>query len=212
MKKWLTGMLMVCMLGICSASFAGDTIVFREDFKDSAAAMKKLNLDPAAWQVSNGVLHSLNSIDGGAQFSFGDANWKDYDVEFKVKRLEINPKDQHFSIFVHNNNVLGQEISGLRFYCRGNSVTLLENVDKKTTRHEGLGNLPKPMEVGEKSPWSMFKVVVKDSTATVYVDGALIGKVDNVAPSTGMLAFYAYNVKVDLSDIKVTVFSTSDKK
>lgn len=212
MRKWVIGLLVFCMLGICGVSFAGDVIVFSEDFKDSDAAMKKLNLNPTAWQVSNGALHSLNNDEGSVACSFGDTNWKDYEVEFKVKRLIINPKDQHFSIFVRNNNVLGKETSGLRLYCRGSAVVFLENVDKKATRHDLLGNLSKPMEVGEKSPWTTFKVAVKDSTATVYVDGTLIGKVKNVVPSSGMLAIFAYNVKIDVSDLKVTVFSTADKK
>jgi hypothetical protein len=220
MKKWVVGLIMACMLCIYSSSFAGDVIMFNEDFKDSAAAIKKLNLNPNEWQVSGGVLHSKNTANiaedsktiENAVFSVGDANWKDYEVEFKIKRLEINPKDQHFSIFVRNNGVLGKATSGLRLYCRGSAVVFLENVDKKTTRHDFLGNLPKPMEVGEKVPWSTFKISVKDSTAAVYKDGVLIGKVENVVPATGMVAFYAYRVKVDISDLKVTVYSTSDKK
>jgi hypothetical protein len=210
-KGKIIWLLMVCMMCACSiAAYAGVATVFSEDFKDSAAAMKKLNLNPDMWKVSDGILHSRNTIDNSAIFSFGDANWKDYDVEFKIRRLEVNPRGQHFSIYVRCDNDLPNVSSGLRFYCT-NSMNCLETVQGKTIRHlEMAGILPKPMEVGEKSPWSTFKVAVKDRSAVVYVGGASICKIDNVVPSSGKLAFFAYNVKVEITDLKVTVFSKMD--
>ena len=221
MKKWIAWIFMICMMGVYSfAAFGNSKTVFIEDFKDSAAAMKNLNLYPGRWEVADGILRSKNSInDDIAIFSFGDVNWKDYDVEFKIKRLEANSKDQHFSIYVRCDKDLSGTIqeannmsSGLRLYCRGDAVSYIEIIGKKTARSaEAIGTLSKRMEVGGKSPWSTFKVAVKGNTAAVYVDGSSICKIDNIVPSSGKLAFFVYNVKVAITDLKVTVYSTVDQ-
>jgi hypothetical protein len=212
---WL---LMACMLSVCSVSFAGeknagDVIVFSEDFKDSAAAVKKLNLNTKMWEVSDGAVRSRNGVTGGStSFAFGDTRWCDYEVEFKIKQLEVNPKNYNFSIFVRCNDNYPKDTSHLRFYCGGTAITYIETVDKKRTRHNNLGLLPKPLGVGEQSPWSTFKIVVSGSTAAVYVDGVLIGKVENVAPGSGNLAIFPYNVNIMLTDLKVTVLRMSGEQ
>jgi hypothetical protein len=204
MKNWVVGLLMVCMLGACSvASFADDKnaegVIFSEDFKDTAAAVKKLNLDVNEWEVTNGAVQSKRALNGVARFFFGETGWKDYNIELKVKQLNADPKDHHFSIFVRCAND-----ANLRLYCPGDVIKYIEAANGKAVRHEVLGKLPKPMELGEKSPWSTFKVSLIGSTASVYVDGKLIGKIENLAPSEGRIMLFTYNVNVMFSDIKVT--------
>jgi len=171
-------------------------LVISETFDNRESAVKNLKLNlTVKCDVSDGVLKITDNTTSSTKFEIGDADWQDYEVEFRIKRLKLNPKDQHFGLTVRYD-----ETSSLMLYCRGKSVTYLELAGKKAVRHTLLGNLPEEMETGENAKWYNFRVLVKGSEAKLYVDNVLIGTITSVVPRKGKISFYAYNLDILLDD------------
>ncbi len=169
-----------------------------ESFEDSAAAVAHLGLKPAVWDVSGGVLRTRNGARGMATFEFGRDNWGDYQVEFRVKRLALNPADQHFGL------ILRQSAEGsLRFYCRGGSILVLEQAGGREIRHTEFAKLPQPLGVGEAAAWTTFGVSCSGSEARVYENGTLLGTLTGILPRHGTGQFYAYQLELLLDDLKI---------
>ena len=203
------GMVLTSALSLNFSSMGGEKtepFVISEDFTDGRIVSSEFKVDPKNWNLAGGVLKTSNALERMVTINVGESNWQDYEVEFKVKRINVNPGDQHFGIFVRRNPA-----NALRFYSRGDDVMFLEVMQGKETRHGMLGKLPKPLGAGETTPWTAFRVVVKDRQAKVYVDNALVGAVDDVIPECGEIMFYAYKVDLCLDDFKVLVMKSSDK-
>ncbi|MDD3927682.1 MAG: hypothetical protein PHT33_13585, partial [bacterium] len=187
-------------------------ITFTEDFKDSAVAVKRLNLHPSQWGISEGTLFSklnIDKTDQMAAFFFGDVNWRNYEVEFKIRQISAGSKHQLIRVDLRRNDVTHSMLS---IYTGGTAVGYIQTVDNKGIINQALARLPKPMGAGDQADWSMFKIVLSDSVATVYVDGTLIGKVDNVAATSGFVRVNIFNLNIMVTDLKVTVVKTSDKQ
>lgn len=189
-----------------SGTDGNQVVTFQTDFSGEPVALPNFTFDKGAWRIHDGRLESVGLVDRSANIDIGERAWQDYEIEFRIKRLKLDPKDQHFSVCVRCDGE-----STLRFYCRGNAVMFLEAMAGVETRHGMLGELPKPLEVGETARWAAFRVVVKGRQARVYVDNALIGVVDDVLPARGKIAFYAYQVDLCLDDFKVLVTKSSDQ-
>ena len=164
----------------------------------SPDAVKKLNLKPAEWQIDGSEIKSINAIKGMNTFEFGSPDWADYEVEFKLKRLQVSPKDQHFGIMVRNS-----ANGSVRLYSRGDSIIYIAG-----SRHEVLGNLPGPLSVGDQAPWTSFRVSISGSALKVWVDGVQIGTITDIVPASGKIMFYAYSLDVAMTDLKVIVTRT----
>jgi len=201
----LSAICFLAMIG-CLPARAQGTDVFREDFRNPQAAATKLNLKPDSWAVADGVLTSKTRADSIPTFTFGKPDWRNYDLEFKLRRTGTTGGDQHFGVRVRSS-----EGGYLQIYTRGDVVNVMEVAGGETLRNESVGTLPTAMETGPNAPWTSFRISLTDSTAKVYVNGALVGTVQNVAPRAGGVYFYAYNVTVQLDDLKATVLSTEEK-
>ena len=184
-------------------------ITLSTDFSDINPDVINLGPYKTQWRMEDGVLKSVGNLDRSCEFSVvGDPGWQDYEVELKVKRIEVaQEKDQHFGITVRRDgeDSFGKATSYLRFYCRGDSVIFLEVADGKEVRHKKLGELPAVMEVGGNAPWVTFRIVVKDNQAEVYADGTLVGEVNDIVPQSGPIVFTAVNLNLWVDDLKVTV-------
>ena len=178
--------------------------VIAESFTDGKAVSPEFKIDLKDWTLSEGALKTANALERMLTFNVGESNWQDYELDFKVRRIKVNPRDQHFGVVVRSGPA-----SSLRFYCRGDAVMFLEVAEGKDTRHGKLGELPRPLGVGEAAPWAAFRVVVKDRQSKVFVDNALVGVVDDVLPACGGIMFYAYQVDLCLDDFKVLVMKAS---
>lgn|GEM_PF-1389553 len=212
-KIWLVSAICfvtaLCGLNV-SAEVVGTDALY-EGFQDSQAAVKKLDLQPENWNVADGLLTSLNKSDSVIDFRFGKPEWRNYELEFKVRRTAINISDQHFGVRLHCSEKDTAPASFLQFYCRGGSVIFMENVAGKTLRHDAVGDLAIPLEVGANAHWTTFRISVIDDVAKVYINGTLLGTVQDVVPRKGQVEFYTYGVVVQIDDINVTVLSTEDK-
>jgi len=181
------------------------------DFTEQKLELPNLKLNQKYWVVSDNALKTVNSTEQMITFSFGEDDWQDYEVEFRIKRIKLNPKDQHFGLFVRcNGEDLSKTTSSLRLYSEGSRIALQEKVDNKQTRHCSLGPLPKPMGVGKSSPWVSFRIALNDRQAKVYMDNTLVGTVDDVLPTNGKIIFYAYNLDLWIDNLKVMVMGMSD--
>ena len=176
---------------------AGATI--NETFEDSAAAVAHLGLKADVWDVSGGVLRTRNVGKGMATFGFGHDDWGDYRIEFRVKRLALTADDQHFGL------ILRQSPQGsLRFYCRGDSIIVLEEASGREMRHDALARLSQPLGVGEAAAWTTFGIHCSGSEARVYENGTLLGTLSGIVPRHGTGQFYAYQVELLLDDLKIS--------
>ena len=173
-------------------------IIINESFADDSG-FKALNINPKEWLAVGGELRNVPGV--MKKFTFGDDAWNDYDIEFKLRRLEVSPKDQHFGVLTR----LSPE-GETRLYSRGDSVIYMTGA-----RHGVLGSLPRPMAAAPDAPWTSFRIAVKGARITVHADSALIGSVDNVTPAAGKISFYAYGVDIAIKDLKVVVSRAGEK-
>lgn len=184
-------------------TWAGDSVdtggtSFTADFTQENATLPNGYVSTYDWRRANG---SLNTIKGNGELEFGERSWLDYEVDFRIKRLKVNPKDQHFGVFLRN-----RQRNHLRFLCRGDAVNLIETIDGKTTDSALVGRLPKAMSEGTDSPWVSFKVRLTGQTAKVTIDGVEIGSVSGLRlESGGCIKFYVYNVDLSIQSVSVTV-------
>ncbi|MCX6984168.1 MAG: hypothetical protein NT118_05355, partial [Lentisphaerae bacterium] len=167
-------------------------------FSDPENTAKKLNLPPADWIVTDGEIKSVNAIGRSISFEFGSQDWSDYEIDFKLKRTQVSPEDQHFGIFLRTSPQ-----GAVQLYCRGDSIIYMAD-----SRHEVLGILPQPLTAGPNAALTAFHIVVKGSQVKVYVDNTLTGTIDNVSVASGKIKIYAYNVEIALKDLKVLVTGT----
>jgi len=134
-----------------------------------------------------------------ASFEFGQDDWGEYQVELRVKRLALNPGDQHFGL------ILRQSPEGsLRFYCRGDSIIVLEQAGGREIRHSAVAKLPQPLGVGEAAAWTTFGVSCSGSEARVYENGTLLCTLTAILPRHGTGQFYAYQLELLVDDLKIT--------
>jgi len=207
-KIWVVLLFININLLFISKNSASDVnpFILYENFSDKGEAFNKFNLNASNWEIADGVLKTINNLSRMITFNITEEDWRDYEIEFKIKRLELNPKDQHFGIFLRQTKK-----SSLRLYCRGSGINFLEVVNGKEIRHSLLGKFPKPMDVGEKAKWSTFRIVCKSNEVKIYVDGIYIGAVENVIPQKGKISFYAYNLDLALDDLKVIFLDSKAK-
>lgn len=164
--------------------------------------MKQLHASPGMWKFNGKELESVKGLKRMVSFKFGKSDWSDYEIEFKLKRLQVIPKtDQHFGIMVRISDK-----KSIRLYSRGKSILYIAD-----SRHAKLGILPKPLPVGPKSPWTSFKIAIAGTSSKVFVDGALIGTIDKLIPASGKIMFYAYNLNIAIKDLKVIVTRVGGK-
>lgn len=183
--------------------------IFSPEFSAEKFALPNLKLNRKIWSFSDNTLRILENTTRCSSFRFGNSNWCDYELEFRVKRLKINPKDQHFGVIVRSSGTRkARTLSELCIYCRGSSIFFREIKDNKETRHYILGNLPKAMGVGVDATWTSFRIIVKAASVGVYADGRLIGTVSNVLPKNGGISFYAYNLNLFLDNLKVLLMKS----
>ena len=190
--------------GICAAAEPQQApIIINERFTDTSG-FKQLNLNQAQWRVVDGELRNVPAplVDAMTAFEFGDADWNDYEITFKLRRVQSYPqKDQHFGIFVRDSAA-----GGVRLYCRGEAINYWVDA-----RHEILGMLAQPLAAGPQAPWTAFRITVNGPQVKVYADNVLVGTIDQVALAAGKIRFYAYNVDLALKDLNVTVSRTGEK-
>jgi len=185
-----------------SATDKNQAVTFQTDFSGEIIAIPNFRFDKSSWRIHDGILESVGCVSKCDSIEFGDLNWQDYEVEFQIRRTRLDPSDQHFSVFVRRD---GDATSSLRFYCRGGVVFFIESAGKRENRHALLANMPKAMKVGENAPWTSFLVAVKGRQAKVYVDNQLIGEVSDLLPVSGKVSITAYNLDLQIKELKVTV-------
>lgn len=186
--------------------------VVSEDFTDGKTVGPEFKIDPLYWKISDHVLKTINAVERMITFQVGEPNWQDYEVEFKVKRIKLNPKDQHFGLLVRcNGEDLSTTTNSLRFYSDGNGICFIEESGKKRIRHGILGTFPKSLGIGEAADWTSFRFVLTGTQAKGYVNNVLIGTLDGVIPQDGKIVFYAYNLELWLDDVKVLVMKSTDR-
>jgi hypothetical protein len=192
---------------------ANQPIVISTDFSEVDPGIFSFGSSKRNWRVEDGVLKTVGNLALMSDFSVvGEPGWQDYEVEFKVKRIEVNPADQHFGIFLRSDQEdVRKATSSFRFYFRADKIYFTEMSEGKEVRNKLLGELPAPMETGENAAWITFRIVVKGNQAEVYVDGMLVGEVNEIVPTSGAIIFYAYNLNLWLDDLKVIVTRPTDK-
>ncbi len=188
----------------------GCPIFLSEDFSDRGALDPRFKIDASQWEIADHVLKTVGGTNRMLQFSIGETNWLDFEVAFKVKRIRLNPKDQHFGLFMRSRDG-GQSGGGgsLRFYSEGSQMRFLETVGGREIRHDTLGPLPEALAVGEASPWTAFRFTLRGGQARAYMDDRLIGTLERVVAQPGKIQFYAYNLDLHLDAFRVVVMKTS---
>jgi hypothetical protein len=187
-------------------------ILFQEKFDNPESAVKNLGYDPRSngWEISDGILKTKSDTEGVVSLAIGDSNWRNYQVEFKVKRIKIQAGDQHFGIKGRYSYKNGQE-NYLQLYCRYSDLWGLEAGSNKSQGN--LGFLPKRMKIGPEAEWSCFKIVFDGDEVTASMDNIpFAGKITNIAALKGGAIFYAYNTNIWLDDIKVTSIKSNEKR
>lgn len=194
-----------CGTILSNADEKSQTGVFSTDFAGGNTAIPGFSFDKKQWKINDGILERINGPAGTATFSFGKSDWQDYDIEFQLRRTARDQaaKDQHFSIFVR----CGQDnmASSLRIYSRGDEFLFIESIKGKETRHSMLGKMPKAMRLGPDAPWTSFRISVQGQNAKVYADNQLIGEVPDILLQCGKASIFAYNVDIQIKDLKVIV-------
>ncbi|MFA6566768.1 MAG: prolyl oligopeptidase family serine peptidase [Victivallales bacterium] len=194
-----------------SATDKNQAVTFQTDFSGETIAIRNFKFDGRSWLVEDGILKTVGNLNRSIAFGMGEVGWQDYEVEFKVKRMELDPKDQHFGIFIRcSSEDLPKSTASFRLYCRGDSINYIECVGNRQTRAGLVGSLPKQMEVGESAPWITFRIAIKGNQARVYVDNMPIGDVNDIVPENGKIFFCAYNLNLWLDDLKVAVTRSTD--
>lgn len=163
--------------------------------EDCLAAPEKLNLNPKDWTLADGELKSVDGMARVDSFAFGSPDWADYEVEFKLRRLQVSTGDQHFGITLRDGSP-----GSVQLYSRGDSIFY-----KDDSRHSLLGPLRSPLPVGPEAPWTAFRIVIAGTTLKAFVDGAPVGDLDGLNAASGRISFYAYHLDIALKDLKVVV-------
>ena len=190
-------------------------LIIREGFDTKKKSSEYFSINPKYWKIDNGKLKSIDGLKRMLFLGIGKNDWRNYEVEVKLRRVKIDPKGQHFGIVVRSDNVeLSKSKSSLRFYSSGPGVSLLEEVDGRRVRHCGLGDFTAALPpAGEKAKWSTVRIEVKGNSAKFFLDNKLQATANDIVSTAGWIAFYVYHVDVEIDDFKVIVtgFSGEDE-
>ena len=137
-------------------------------------------------------------------FKVNANDWTNFDLEFKVRRLKENKKDQHFGVVFDTAKGKNQ------LYCRGGGLILWIPPQKI---HEQFGiPFEKPLVSGKDVPWTVFNISVKDNVMTVKVDGKQIGTSDKFLEGVKNIQFYAYGNQIEIDDLRIVAYAADAKK
>ena len=191
--KWLATTLAMLTFGVLSA----DEVKIVTPNLEGPALPKEIVLPRTApWKAENGILRSPDHSSGGmSSFEIGSPDWADYEVDFKLRCLAVNPKEQHFGISMRK---------GVTIYTRGKNWII--NIPEKKI-HTGFGKpFKSPLPVGSDAPWTDFNLSVKGTSLTVKVNGETVAERNDLPEGTGLFSFYTYRDYLELKDLSVRVY------
>lgn len=189
---------MLCSLGL--SGWLGAAEVVAPHLDDPATAMAELKLSPEDWLAGSGELRTVGAKGRVVSATLGQAGWADYEVAFALRRLQVHPGDQHVGLMLRDGDG-----ASLRLYTRGDTLIYLEQVGGRTLRHDVLGRLPRALGEGADAPAMRLRCVLAGRSLRVFVDGAELGILTDLAPAEGRIALYAYNADAAFSDLRVLV-------
>ena len=200
-KNCLAGLLL-CVSGIPGSIHAQQII--STDFS-SAELPPEMKLTAAAdWQITDGVLRSKVLKKGMPSFGVSAKDWSSFDLEFKIRRLQLLEKDQHFGV------IFKTDKEDIQLYCRGKNLILKVPSLKF---HAQFGTVfEKELAAGADAPWATFSISLKDQLLTVKMDGKQIASMDKFPGPVKSLSLYAYRNQIELDDLRIVVYDSDVKK
>ena len=78
-------------------------------------------------KISGGVMTSANTGYDSVSFRFGAPEWRNFDLRFRLRRIALTGKDQHFGVRVRKTETEGAA-TYVQFYSRGDAISVLECV------------------------------------------------------------------------------------
>lgn len=184
---------------VCIAMLAGSILLadaVRENRQyDFSSVPKDVELG-AGWRVADGVL-KYPEIKSGKPVVFGTYQWRDYELEFKVRRLEAPKNGQHWGFFLQYGSN-----RPIQLYSRGNSLICLDG-----EFHQQMGSrFKEPLPLGKDAAWTQFNVSVHGNRIEVKMNGEVIAVYDAPERRSGKVAFYSLNVAYEIDDMRFFVY------
>lgn len=178
-------------------------VVFSESFDGDAPGA--LELKAGHWHRDAGGLRTVDGHLSMRRFVVRDLELQDWRLSFRVKRLFVPGRDQHFGvIFGYDDG------TSLRIYCRGRTIHCWDKAGGKTFRHEQLGSdLNPPLPSGDDTPWTHFAISAKRAYVQVDVGGRSVGTVRREPATLKMAEFYAYHLDCAFDDILIERLSST---
>jgi len=187
----------LCFLTGLTACSADTVRYFRESF-DSPVRLPGWKMQ-SGWTLRDGTLRR-NGIGGFEAVTFGEAEWQNYEVEFKARRRQIRVEDQHWGIILRDG---GKAPVHLLF--RGERAAWISDSGETTF---GIP-LSRELDVGENARWTSFRVTLRGHDLALSIDNQEIGHIQVPKNGFGKCTIYAYGVDLEIDDLYVCVLPAS---
>lgn len=172
------------------------------------------SLKPAnAWTVADGILKTAKtgSLRADIKSSKGIYN-KNWELKFKIKVIDHGSMGLNSAFCVDMPGSPDRPIT--RLQCvRGNRFRVRQCLGRVTLEAADIPWMPEQIKEGEDTAWVQFRLLRRNDTVKLYVDGKYIGGISNYKSSyDGKIGFLITASRVWITDVSLKVFGTARVK
>ncbi len=190
--------LMIPALLIAGAIYAQDApALIIPDFSGTALP-KEIKFNNPNWKTDHGILRSPDHREKGLSgFAIERNDLGDYEVQFRVRKLGQNPKDQHFGFSPRN---------GVSIYTRGK--LLVQQIPERKI-HTGFGKMfQREIGIGEDAEWTDFLITVKGPSLAIRINNELVAERKDLPEKTDKFTFYVYYSQLEIMDFSLKILES----
>ncbi len=176
--------------------------VLSETFEDSTTAIQHMGMDPAQWRVEGGILKSASNNIGVVSLSLCK-EISDFTLDYDARIVKVNGSG-HYGVDLRSSSIEGKQSSGKLYCWPSGALGYLETVPNEAGRNIGTGSLPEAPTVGAEAKFIHFRYVCIGPLIHIYANNQFVSTINEVAPRSGSLSIYSYNLDIELDNITVT--------